>query len=73
MLDSDGCFRLTLRQRYRDDHSVAGADPQPVRGNEQSGDAHEGKSQFSRTEHLADVRLYVDVLEMLIGMSVIEP
>lgn len=65
-------FLLTFWQRYRDYHSVTSTNPQSIRRNKQSSNAHEGESKFSRTEHLANIRLYVDILEMLVGMSMIE-
>jgi len=63
---------LTFRQWYWDYYSVTSTNPQSVRRDKQSGNAHKGESKFSCTEHLADVWFYVDILEMLISVSMIE-
>ena len=52
--------------------TISGANPQPLTRDEERGDSDEGEAEFAGAQHLGDVRLDVDVLQVLMRVSVIQ-
>lgn len=67
-----GAAAVRLRERNGDDDAVSCADPEPVGRYQESGDADEGETELACAEHLAHVRFDVDVLQVLVGVGVVE-